>query len=61
MLTRISRRRNEAVHPSPVDIAKIHSVVSGAIILAQISSQRREVSLGGDIHCEDVGTMLRFE
>jgi hypothetical protein len=41
VLTRISRRRNEAVHPSPVDIAKIHSVVSGAIILAQISSQRR--------------------
>ena len=41
VLTRISRRRNEAVHPSPVDIAKIHSVVSGATILAQISSQRR--------------------
>jgi hypothetical protein len=40
-LTRKSRRRNKAVHPSPVDIAKIHSVVSGAITLAQISSQRR--------------------
>jgi hypothetical protein len=26
-----------------------------------LASQVVEVSLGGDIHCEDVGTMLRFE